>query len=144
MIEAAIILPVLLLLTFAVFDFAAVFYVYLALENGVSLAARYGVTGNQMPDPSNPANTLSRDDSIKTAMRVATPTLTLDDGAFTFSHIPSGGAGWVAGSGGPGEIEKVSVTYTWNIMTPLIRPFFPGGQFTVRVESAMKDESRFN
>jgi len=144
MVEAAILLPLLLLLTFAVFDFAGVFTVYLALENGVSQAARYGVTGNQMPDPSNPAATLSRDDSIKTAMRQATPTLTLPDAAFTFSHIPSGGAAWVAGSGGPSDIERVSVQYTWNIITPLIRPFFPGGQITIQVQSAMKDESRFN
>jgi len=144
MVEAAILLPLLLLVMFAIFDFAGVFTVYLALENGVTQAARYGVTGNQMPDPSNPASTLSRDDSIKTAMRQATPTLTLPDAAFTFSHIPSGGAAWVAGSGGPGDIEKVSVQYTWNIMTPLIRPLFPGGQITIQVESAMKDESRFN
>jgi Flp pilus assembly protein TadG len=34
MIEAAIMTPLLLLLTFSIVDFACLFYVYLALENG--------------------------------------------------------------------------------------------------------------
>ena len=47
MLEAAIITPLLLLLTFSIVDFGALFYVYLALENGVSQATRYGVTGQR-------------------------------------------------------------------------------------------------
>ena len=46
LIEAAIITPLFLLLTFSIVEFGAVFYAYLALENGVSLATRYAVTGN--------------------------------------------------------------------------------------------------
>ena len=62
MVEAAIITPLLLLLTFAVMDFGGLFYAYLALENGVSQATRYGVTGNTMDDPANPGTPLSRTD----------------------------------------------------------------------------------
>ena len=54
LLEAAIMTPLLVMLTFSIVDFGALFYVYLALENGVSQATRYGVTGNVMPDPSNP------------------------------------------------------------------------------------------
>ena len=56
LIEAAILTPLLLLLTFAIVDFGSMFYVYLALENGVSQATRYAITGNQMDDPSNPGS----------------------------------------------------------------------------------------
>ena len=45
LVEAAVLTPLLLLLTFSIMDFASLFYVYLALENGVSQASRYGVTG---------------------------------------------------------------------------------------------------
>ena len=135
-VEAAMITPLLLLMTFAIVEFALLFYVYLALENGVSQATRYGVTGNQIVN-------LSREDSIKTAMRQATPTLTLSDNAFTFSHLPQGGTNWVSGAGGPSEIEKVTVDYTWNILTPLLWPFFSNGQIHFTVDSAMKNESRF-
>ena len=64
LVEAAIVTPLLLLLTFSIVDFGSLFYVYLALENGVSQATRYGVTGSAMDDPSNPGSKLSREDSI--------------------------------------------------------------------------------
>ena len=136
MLEAAIITPILLLLTFSIADFGGLFYAYLAIENGVSQATRFAVTGNSM-------GSLSRADSIKAAMRSATPTLTIPDGAFSFEHMPVGGSSWVGGTGGPGEIEKVTITYTWPIMTPLLKPFFPSGNLTMKVESMMKNESRF-
>jgi hypothetical protein len=143
LVEAAIITPLFLLLTFSIVDFGSVFYAYLALENGVSLATRYAVTGNQMDDPANPGSKLSRQDSIKTAMRQATPTLTIDDGAFSFSHRSPGGNAWLGGSGGPSDIERVSIDYNWKFLTPLIGVFFSGGQINLRVDSAMKNEGRF-
>jgi hypothetical protein len=143
MVEAAIITPLMLLLTFAIADFSTMFYVCLALENGASQATRYAVTGNTMPDPSNPANQLTRMESIKAAMRQATPSLTLPDSAFSFHFMPAGGTTWQAGVGGPGDIGKVTIDYTWHLMTPLLRPFFTNGDFHVTVDSAMKNEARF-
>jgi len=136
MVEAALLTPLLLLLTFGIVDFAMLFSTYLALENGVSQASRYGVTGNLVPG-------LSREASIIAAMRDATPTLTIADQAFTFSHMPVGGNAWVGGSGGPDEIGKVRVDYTFKFLTPLVRPFFTNGQIRLAVESAMKNERRF-
>jgi hypothetical protein len=133
LVETAIITPLLLLLTFAIVDFALILYAYLALENGVGQATRYGVTGSVITG-------LSREESIKSAMREATPTLTIDDGAFAFSHLRPGGAAWLGGPGGPNDIEKVTVNYTWTLMTPLVRPFFEDGKITLVVESAMKNE----
>jgi Flp pilus assembly protein TadG len=144
LLEAALVTPLLMLLTFGTIDFASLFYAYLALENGVSQATRFAVTGNQMDDPAHPGTPLSRTDSIEAAMRQATPTLTISDAAFTFNHMSPGSATWAAGTGGPSDIEKVSVNYTWNILTPIMRPFFTGGRVTVHVESAMKNEGRFN
>jgi hypothetical protein len=136
MVEAALLTPLLLLLTFGIVDFAMLFTTYLALENGVSQASRYAVTGNLVPG-------LSREASIMQAMRDATPTLTIADQAFTFSHMTVGGSTWIGGSGGPGEIAKVRVDYTFKFLTPLMRPFFTNGQIRLAVESAMKNERRF-
>ena len=143
LVEAALITPLLLLLTLSIVDFGALFYCYLALENGVSQATRYGVPGNLMDDPASPGTKLSRADSIKTAMRLATPTLTINDSAFAFNHMVPGGAAWVGGVGGPEDIEKVSVTYTWNLFNPVLWAFFPGGTITLNVDSSMKNESRW-
>ena len=143
LVEAAVLTPLLLLLTFSIMDFASLFYVYLALENGVSQASRYGVTGQQMDDPLNPGSKLSHGDSMIAAMRAATPTLNIPSTAFSFSNRPVGGSTWVAGNGAPGTVEKITVDYTWDIVTPLIRPFFTNGQIHFKVESAMKNEVPF-
>ena len=137
LLEGAIVTPLLLLLTFGIIEFATVFFTYLALQNGVSQATRFGITGNV-------SGSLSRVESIKSAMRQSTPTLTIPDSAFTFQHMSPGGSSWVGGTGAPGEVEKVTVVYTWQFFTPLMRPFFPTGQMTLRVDSIMKNESRFN
>jgi Flp pilus assembly protein TadG len=133
LIEAAIATPLLLLLTFSICDLSTLFFVYLALENGVTEATRAGVVGTSG----------SREGALMQAMRDATPTLTLPDQAFTFSHLPPGASSWVSGAGGPDDIDKMTVNYTWDLMTPLMRPFFSGGQVTIRVESSRKNEWKF-
>jgi Flp pilus assembly protein TadG len=143
MVEAAIATPLILLVTFAIVDFGSMFYCWLALESGVSQATRFAVTGNAMDDPDNPGTPLSREASIKAAMRQATPTLTIPDSAFSFQHLAPGATAWAGGAGGPADIEKVTVQYTWDLMTPLLRPFFTNGEITIRVESTMKNEGRF-
>ena len=136
MMEAAIITPLVLLLTIGVFEFGAVFYVFLSLQNGVSQATRYAITGNV-------AGGASRVDSIKLAMRSSTPTIAIPDSAFSFSHLPAGGTAFVGGVGAPGEVEKVTINYTWRFFTPLMRPFFPSGGLTMSVDSTMKNEPKF-
>ena len=136
LIEAAILTPLLLLLTFSIVDFASMFYCYLALENGVSQATRFAVTGATLGGG-------SRDASIRAAMRDATPTLTIPDSAFSFSYMPKGKGAFVAGSGGPGDVTRVAVDYDWDILTPLIAPFFTNGKIHFRVESTMKNEQKF-
>lgn len=136
LVEAALLTPLLLLVSFSIFEFGAMFWVYLALENGVSQASRYAVTGQVVAGQ-------SRESSIRTAMRNATPSLTIADEAFSFTHLPAsvpGATEWQAGAGGPSDIGKVAVTYTFDFYTPLIRPFFQDGSITFVVESAMKNE----
>ena len=133
LLEAAIVTPLLMLVTFAICDLSTLFFVYLSLENGVTQATRAGVTGSSGP----------REAALRAAMRDATPVLTIPDDAFTFSHLPPGGSSWISGAGGPDDIDKVTVTLTWHLMTPVLRPFFTGGDVRMRVESARKNEWRF-
>jgi hypothetical protein len=139
LIEAAIILPLLLFLIFAIFDFGILLYVYQSMENGIGEATRYGITGQQKPDPQNPGNYLSREDSIKVVMREFNPSIVLDNSAFTFEHFD--GTNWVATSGGSGEISRVTVNYSWRPIVPLISALFANGQVPLRVSSTMKNES---
>lgn len=132
MVETAIILPMLLLVTFAIIDFGVLYYVNLSLENGVSQASRFGITGET-------SGGMSRQASIMSALRRATPTLTIDDSHVQFSHLVGGG--WVSGIGGPGDIAKVSVTYRHDLM--VLGPLFAQGGVTLHAESSMKNEDRF-
>jgi Flp pilus assembly protein TadG len=148
LVETAVVLMMLLLLTFAIIDFASLFYVYLSLENGISQATRYGITGQQMtnPDP-HVGGLLSRIESIKLSMQKSTPTLTLNENVntwYTFEHL-------VSGSWSPydtthnedakgNDVMRVSVRYHWNLITPLIRPFFSGGGIDLTVRSSVKNE----
>jgi Flp pilus assembly protein TadG len=132
LIEASIVTPLLLFLTFGIIDFGWMFYANLALESGVSQAVRYAVTGRAMDG-------LSREASIKAVMRSAAPALTIEDDDIQFSHLTGGR--WVAGVGGPGEVEKVTVTYSHRIL--VLTPFFRHPAVDLQVESAMKNEERF-
>ena len=136
LVEAAIVAPLLIFLSFAIIDFAMLFSVYLALENGVSQASRYGVTGQSVAGA-------TREASLIDAMKRATPTLTLNADNFTFTHLPPGGTAWVSGTGGPNDVAKITVNYTWAFLTPIMRPLFNDGSIKLTVESAMKNESRF-
>jgi hypothetical protein len=132
LIEATIVTPLLLFLTFGIVDFGWLFYTNLALESGVSQAVRYAVTGRAMDG-------MSREESIKSVMRRAAPALAIDDDDFRFSHLVDGE--WVAGTGGPGEVEKLTVTYSHRIL--VLSPFFRDPAIDLQVESAMKNEERF-
>src|ERR1044071_9768436 len=122
--EMAIVMPLLFLLTFSIVDFGSLFYAYLSLENGVSQAARYGVTGNVLAGKTS-------EESIRQAMREAKPTLALEDGDFAFSHLTPGGAVWQPGSGNPGDVSKVQVTHRWKLMTPFIAEIFASNMVTI-------------
>jgi Flp pilus assembly protein TadG len=132
--EAGIILTLLIPLTFSVLDFAGILYAFLAMQNGVSQATRYAVTGNHATDSSGAA--LSRDDSIRKAMRAATPGFAIGDDAFTFYNLSKG----TPDSGGPNDIIRVTVAYNWQLFTPFLRPFFDGGYVAIHVASTMKNE----
>ncbi len=133
LIEMGLVMPILVLLTFGIVDFGLLFYTHLALESAASQAVRYGITGSAM-------NGMSRQESIKAALRNAAPTLTIDDGDITFSRLAGGN--WVNGLGGAGDVERLSINYTHKVF--ILAPFFPpNGQVTLHAESAMKNEDRF-
>jgi len=132
--ETGIIITLLIPITFAVLDFAGILYAFQAMQNGVSQATRFAVTGNNGTDASGAA--LPRDASIRQAMRAATPGFQIADNAFTFYNVSKG----TPDTGGPNDIIRVTVAYDWQLLTPFLRPFFPGGYVTIRVASTMRNE----
>jgi len=137
LIETAIGIVLLLLLTFSIVDAAMLFYAYLTLENGVTEATRFAVTGQQENDPSNPTSPLSREDSIKHVMRNSTPGLMLLDSEFSFYDVTHRRSG----TGGPSDVIQVTVTHPWRLISPMLWPFVGnGGVISLRVSATMKNE----
>jgi hypothetical protein len=108
------------------------FWVDLTLESGVGQAARYGVTGA--------ANAgMSREESIRHALRRVTGDLAIADADIQFSHLVEGE--WAGGVGGPGAVQRLAVTYRHKVL--VLTPFFDNGQIALRAEATMKNEERF-
>ena len=137
LVEAGVGIVCLLLLTFSIIDAAMLFFAYLTLENGVSEATRFAVTGRQASDPHNPAGSLSREDSVKLVMRDSTPGITIADGEFSFYDVTR----QRSGAGGPNDVIQVTVTHPWQLISPMLWPFVGNrGVITLRVSSTMKNE----
>jgi Flp pilus assembly protein TadG len=108
----------------AVFDFGHLFFVEMDVQNALQEAARYGSTGNHLPNPNVAGQTLSRVTSI-------IDTLENDAWGVNVSNIQiSSLNGGSNSAGGPGDLLTVSTTVSMPLMTPLIAQLFPNGQFT--------------
>ncbi len=140
LIEGAIVTPLLLMLTFGIVDLGSMFFVYVSMESGVSQATRFAVTGAGADDPDNPGTPMDREGTIKAKMKAAAPSLDVDAMTFSFSHMTPGASSWSSGAGGPGDIGRVTVEYSWQPLTPILAHFLENGDITMHVESAMKIE----
>jgi Flp pilus assembly protein TadG len=133
-VEFALMVPLTLLLLFAVFDFARLFYVEMNLQNAVRQAARYGVTGNHLADPNHAGQNLSRVNSIIQVARTAAAGLDV-------SNIQiSSTAGGSGSAGGPGDTLTISLTTNLKLMTPLVAQFFKNGTYTFTDTVSFKNE----
>jgi Flp pilus assembly protein TadG len=136
LVEFALVFLVFMLFVFAIFDFGHLFFVEMDVQNAIQEAARYGSTGNHLPDPKNPGNSLSRVTSI-------IDTLENDAMGVQFSNIQvssSNGASTSTNGGGPGDMLTVSATVNMSLMTPLIAQMFPNGQYTFTASVTIMNE----
>ena len=134
LVEFALTFTIFIFLVFAVFDFGHLFFVEMDVQNAIQEAARYGSTGNHLPDPKNPGNSLSRVTSI-------IDTLQNSAMGVQFSSIQvsslNGGSG---SAGGPGDLLTVLATVKMPLITPLVAPLFPNGQYTFNASITVKNE----
>jgi Flp pilus assembly protein TadG len=119
LVEFAISISVFLLLVFAIIDFGHLFFVKMEVQNAIQDAARYGSTGNHLPDPKNPGNTLSRVTSI-------IDTFDNDVMGVQVSNIQvSSLNGGSSSAGGPRDMLTVSATVHMALWTPLVATRVP-------------------
>jgi len=134
MAEFALVLPMFVLLMFAVVDFARLFYIEMTLQNAVREAGRYAITGNHQPDPNHLGQTLSRVQSISQVAQQSAMGLDVSNLQIVSA---SGGNG---NAGGPGDTVTISLTTNLRILTPIIAQFFKNGAYTFTVSVSFKNE----
>jgi len=144
MVEFALIGILLLGLVFAVVDFGTMLYVNLTLQHAVREGARYAITG-------------SSDGSCGTVRscamaKIKSSSIGLCDKntcTITFYSLQSGSPVELPtdpsdpGSsviGGSKELIAIKVAYSWPLLTPIVKPFFPNGKYNFTVGATMRNE----
>ena len=154
---------------FSIFEFALMEWASLTMQHAVREGTRYTITGQDNLsgsfDYDNHDTRYLADDRFRAMVekiksqsmgiydRVLGPediTVKYVDGseAKKTIHYDGGTSGdtsddeeWeVFYPGGPGEIIVVRLNCTWTLLTPLLRPFFSGGEYNFTVASTMKNE----
>ena len=134
LVEAAMLLPILLVAVFGIVEFGRFFYTKIAIENATRESGRFAVTGNVIADPVNPAQNMPRPDAIKQYLVDQVGGIVIDKAKITL--VPADG-------GGPSDLVSISVEYKFDFAVPLIAEFFPNGAFVIQYTTVMKNEPIF-
>lgn len=118
------------------------------LENATAAAARYGVTGNSYDvAPSEDECNSARGEFIRKSINdFSMGLLDPDDIEVTteifsdFTTVEPTGESDTASYGCGGEVVLYNVSYDWQLMTPLVKTFFPDGIYTIRSKALVKNE----
>jgi Flp pilus assembly protein TadG len=145
MVEFALIGILLFGLVFAVIDFGTMLYVNLTMQHAVREGARYAITGSS----DGSCGGTIRSCAVAKIRNSSVGLCDKNPCNITFYTLQSGspvplptdpndpGSSVV---GGPSELIMVRVAYSWPLMTPIVKPFFPDGKYSFTVGATMQTE----
>ena len=133
LVEFAIVLPLLLMVFFGIFEFGRFYFTKLTLQHAVREATRFAVTGNTLTDPET-GDPISRANSIVRVILENTNNLDVDLAGVTITP---------ADGGGPEEIVRVRVDFQYDLTMPLIQNIVPDGHVNFSFSTAMRNEAFF-
>lgn len=146
LVEFALVVLLLFGLLFTLMDLGIMFYVNLTMQHAVREGTRYAVTGQIGASADRRAALIQkiRDSSNglydKNLHVPKDPQINvINPSQVTFSNYT--GTPTTGDPGKPTQTIIVSLTYTWPLLTPILKRFFPGGQYTFTVKSTMTNES---
>lgn len=153
-VEFALVAMVFFVMLFAIMDLAIMLYVNLTMQHAVREGTRLAITGQ----PGSTATGAQRWDAMKQKIKDSSMGLydknlngqkdpvvsILPHDAPASSPVYANFTGTRATAtdptGKPDDIILVKLTYSWRLITPVLRPFFPNGIYTFTVKSTMKNE----
>ncbi len=143
-VEFALVAPIFFLLMMGIVEFSLIMFASSVVENATTMAARYGITGDNYSAPDafqqNTAG-LSREAFIESAIKDLSSGLLdpekVDITHKTFSSLGSGAQTSSGAYGDGGDTVLYTVTYAWPIFTPLFGEFFADGDGNFTITSAV-------
>jgi hypothetical protein len=130
LVEFTLVLPLLLVLFFSIIEFSLYFYTRVSLRHVVRESARFAVTGNVLID--SVGIPMSRAKSVEQMILTGAPAVNLTPSNITM--VPADG-------GGPGDVVRIEVRYTYAAKLPPFNLFFPNGRLPINVTTVTKNES---
>jgi Flp pilus assembly protein TadG len=135
LVEFALVSMSFFLLAFALIDFSWLLFNQMNMQDAVREAGRYAATGQHLPDPNNPGNSLSRIASITQTLN------SLKVGANIDSLVISSANGGVGSAGGPSDTVTIKAQCDLPLLTTAIGKFFGSdNKFHFTVSSTFKNE----
>jgi len=117
LVEFAIVLPILMLLLVGIMEFGRAFFSWVVITNGAREGARYGAIGKS---------------SSEITARVVDTTTGMEPSLITVSTTNAQGT--------PGTSVTVQVTYSLQIITPMMAAFFPSNPYPLTNTATMRLE----
>lgn len=144
-VEFAFAILILLALLFAIIDLSLMFFANLTMQHAVREGARYAITGRSDLGADRRSALIAKikEQSMglydKNQHIPRDPTISIiRPTSVTFSNYT--GTPTTGDPGEPDETIVISLTYTWPLVTPLMKPFFQDGAYTFTVKATMKNE----
>lgn len=147
-VEFAFVAPIFFLLLFAIIDLGILFWVNLTMQHAVREGARFAVTGQTcvFGSPPTPQQRYMcvikgmRDSSIGLYDEInPTITITINNGTPTTYSDPNLYTPGMFGN--KDDIVAFQLNCNWPILTPLIKPYFSGAQYSFSVAATMRNEA---
>jgi len=126
-------------LSLAVIDFARIHHTRSRIQDAVSQATRFAVTGNRLADADNPGLRLSREASIARLVRQISRIDDIDAGEIEILTVKPDGR-TTAGAGGPGDVVLVRVSHYVDVLTPGLTLVFPDGRYRFTCTARFRNE----
>lgn len=145
MVEFALVAPLLFLLIMAIMDLSMLLWVNLTMQHAVREAGRYALTMRNDGYTSAGArqmqvvqvikeNSMGMYDQLKPHIKITLNGTPHDYGGADASGFSSDMFG------SSGDMAVMQLDCTWRLMTPLMRPFFSGGEYKFSVATVFNNE----
>jgi Flp pilus assembly protein TadG len=142
-VEFAIVASVYLLVLIAIIEFGVMFWASLTMQYAVREGARFAITGQiEAPYTTRYESVIAKvQNSSMGLWSKVSPVITIriNNGA-PVSYANS--AAYTPGMfGAAGQIVVLQLDCKWPLITPLIQPFFTGGEYRFSVAATMRNEA---